>query len=723
MRCKKCGLEIDADTKFCPGCGTKNVLAPVPEAEAPAKTKCPSCGVEFDANAKFCPGCGAKNDPAAKTDAPTALKCPKCGNELNPGAKFCPVCGEKMGADAPAAAASAPAAPNAPTDPAADAAKCPQCGLQLNPGAKFCPGCGRKFGDVSSTDDTVALPNIQPINPTAPAASTYTPATPAYLTKPKAPIDKRVFIFGGIVIAVVAVIIIIVSIIANQPVKVTLDDYIKVEYKGCEGYGTVDAYFDSSKFENEWKDKLTYKSNPANYRYSYMIENDNPATLISYVVRNSLTGDDLKNLKNGDKIKINWEITESMKQTISEYINCELIYNEKEFTVTDLKALKDVDPFDYIKVEFSGKAPNGVVYVSNNSSDYYFSTDVDKKSGLSNGDKIKVTITTSEDDEKYYAEHYNIRLTQKEKEYTVSGLETLVTTIKDIPTAALNKMKSDSEDSIKANCVGSNKSFRSAEYLGTILITPKSSDSWNSTYYYTVYHVTASVTSSEKKTFDYEFYTYSRTNDLKLLEDGSFTPKDFTCTHTYNSIYPEKTYEYFYGYETYEKLYDDVVTANLSEYKYETDVDLSKVEKPEQSSEPEESSQEESSNPEESSTDESSGEESDTSDLPSLKEFFESETGKSTIESAEKTSSTDSIKLTVTLDGDSTVVYSYKYTSQIKNVEKVKERLDSALESQTSAFLSAASNFEKITSTKPITLKIVYINSDDTVITERDFSN
>lgn len=60
--CIGCGAVMDADTVFCPKCGTKNVVVEpeVVEPEASAINKCPECGTEVQADSKFCAVCGHK---------------------------------------------------------------------------------------------------------------------------------------------------------------------------------------------------------------------------------------------------------------------------------------------------------------------------------------------------------------------------------------------------------------------------------------------------------------------------------------------------------------------------------------------------------------------------------------------------------------------------------------------------------------------------------------
>ena len=96
--------------------------------------------------------------------------CPKCGNELNDGTEFCYNCG-----------AAVP-----------DALFCPECGKQTNPEFAFCQSCGASIAK-------------------APAEEKPAPAPVKNAKKKKFPI--KAIVFGGIGIAVAAVLIIVLSLL------------------------------------------------------------------------------------------------------------------------------------------------------------------------------------------------------------------------------------------------------------------------------------------------------------------------------------------------------------------------------------------------------------------------------------------------------------------------------------------------------------------------------
>ena len=60
VRCTACGMLLEADAMFCPGCGTQKELPKKPEAETePGKITCPNCGKPVEPKS-FCAFCGTK---------------------------------------------------------------------------------------------------------------------------------------------------------------------------------------------------------------------------------------------------------------------------------------------------------------------------------------------------------------------------------------------------------------------------------------------------------------------------------------------------------------------------------------------------------------------------------------------------------------------------------------------------------------------------------------
>ena len=79
--CSDCQNVIPADARFCPLCGSQQVIL----------SQCANCGKNLTLNAKLCPKCG---HPA--TERPQVTQCPACKAENLPGAMFCNHCGQRI---------------------------------------------------------------------------------------------------------------------------------------------------------------------------------------------------------------------------------------------------------------------------------------------------------------------------------------------------------------------------------------------------------------------------------------------------------------------------------------------------------------------------------------------------------------------------------------------------------------------------------------------------
>ncbi len=64
LKCVKCGVELMDGAKFCPECGTEQIVHGA--IEEPTEINCPGCGALIGANAKFCYICGRQSVPEKK---------------------------------------------------------------------------------------------------------------------------------------------------------------------------------------------------------------------------------------------------------------------------------------------------------------------------------------------------------------------------------------------------------------------------------------------------------------------------------------------------------------------------------------------------------------------------------------------------------------------------------------------------------------------------------
>ena len=278
-------------------------------------------------------------------------------------------------------------------------------------------------------------------------------------------------------------------------------------------------------------------------------------------------------LKNGDKIKVtvNGNAEEIKEALLSQGKN--LTVTEKEFTVDGLEAYKDVDPFEYLTVTFTGTSPDGEASVKLNDDCpiRYLDYEVSKQKGIANGEAMKITVGGNYEDQGY-------TLSATEKEYTCEGLPFYISQIGDLTDDVINKMKANNKDIMEAYAASNwtEKMLGKMNFRGCYLITPKEEVDlgWGdvSNRLYFVYKVS---TSSKEVP---EYYWCTAYSNIIVLEDGtiSYDNSEAKVNSVCPSEYAKDLGKYgasYYGYKDLDTLFNKVITSQIDKYKYESTVE------------------------------------------------------------------------------------------------------------------------------------------------------
>ncbi|MCI8417932.1 MAG: zinc ribbon domain-containing protein [Lachnospiraceae bacterium] len=164
ITCPKCNKELSEGTKFCDNCGSQ-IFETI---------FCPNCGQKTSTEFAFCQSCGASILEDTTPEAPlvieapqnngTQISCPNCGKKLPEGTQFCDGCGSKI----------------------FEIIFCPNCGQKTSTEFAFCQNCGASITNSLVPTDTKV--------------------------KPKKPIPKKAFLFGGIGLVAVLLLVFIASL-------------------------------------------------------------------------------------------------------------------------------------------------------------------------------------------------------------------------------------------------------------------------------------------------------------------------------------------------------------------------------------------------------------------------------------------------------------------------------------------------------------------------------
>ncbi len=317
---------------------------------------------------------------------------------------------------------------------------CKECGANIADDSKFCRVCGasvsEELREIATSDEKTAATEKKASEDVAKTPDVDKPEAisepineEATKKEPEAKVAlgnaQKSFKFGKATISIILAAIVAFIAIAvlaiyfiTRPVKVNLNDYVKISWDGYDGYGIAMRDFDYGAFRRDYGEKLKVNMKRVeayNDPFLYAAMQNTPATdtLVEFMTGGQI--DKTSGLSNGDTIKFVWKCSD---QEAKEMYNCELIYSDLEYTISDLKPVEKYDAFDGVTAVFEGIDGDGVVSVEGFKGEESIS--IDKKTGLSNGDKITVSINIG--DIEQYINRYGRAPEEVSKQFTVEGL-------------------------------------------------------------------------------------------------------------------------------------------------------------------------------------------------------------------------------------------------------------------------------------------------------------
>ena len=407
---------------------------------------------------------------------------------------------------------------------------CPTCGKPLPDDSTFCEHCGVKI-EPEQPGAAPSAPVQNPVQPSAQAPVPSGPVQPSPLTEFVKKNKKILGIGAGVLVLLIAVVV----FIATRPQKVKLGDYVSVEFSGYDTMGNATYTFDTEAFCKEYAGKIEYQT-PA------LGENMDDQSICQMLLQECVSGSLNKNqeLTNGDEVVYEWKCDD--KAALEKY-DVKLSYEDIKFTVEGLEEIREVDPFENVKLEYTGTAPNG---------------------------RVNVVC-------EIFLQNYGVKFTATEKEYTVDGLGSYLTKLEQVDSATLEEMKSRGADAIKAEAAqdwDEAISLDSATYVGNYLLVAKDQET-NSrkNMLYLVYQVQSTASFPEE---GYQgsvtFYYTVRFDNLIATPDGKVQVElgDYvTQNDRFRTEFNGHSY-YFPGYENLDAAYRQCVTVNVDRYTSET---------------------------------------------------------------------------------------------------------------------------------------------------------
>lgn len=442
---------------------------------------------------------------------------------------------------------------------------CKECGAENKDDAKFCKSCG---AELSSGDKPQKTTKDNKINNNTNNLEVKKSKEPKeskeldskQLEKKKSKLNWKILSIagGGLLIAIIALIIVLFN-----STKINLNDYVRFEEKGCNGYAKVYAHIMWDKMASKEENKFK-KANISKDSVKYTLEN-----IIQIKLKNN------SKLSKGDEVKYTWKVNNEYLKSIGLRVK----YSNGTYELKKVKKGKKADLFDSLKVNFLGEQGSGYYEISFNNhklKDKYFVCD--QNESLRNKDEIVIKINKELVDE--LITQTGIIPTKSERKYTVEGLDGMISSAKEITKEVFENIKKDASDELEAYFADSyDETASDFEYVGYIFNSPKKNDGYVDNYMYVIYKATISSKEGDfSPTAVYipvEFSSIVRTGKELSYNSGNV----YNCTSeipsTTESIFDLKAW--ITGYLSPKDLINDIVTKNKDDYKSEMSDSISKL--------------------------------------------------------------------------------------------------------------------------------------------------
>lgn len=457
---------------------------------------------------------------------------------------------------------------------------CGNCGMENEMGAKFCKKCGAPLEEKKMMNNT-NWKNEMSANAGAAAVS---------LGERVKALPKKV-VLGAC--AAVLGITVVTGMYVNARSTVDLNKYMTVEAVGYDGYGTAKVSIDWKAIKQKYGDKISYTEEATN-QYGRLLNFMEPIDSVKESVHVKL--DQNSRLANGDEIAYTWRVDDEL----SKYVKCKVKCKDGTYKVSGLEEVGSFDAFADLTVEFTGIAPNGSANLNYTGTEMnYYDFSSDNKNGLSNGDKVTVSIDESRLER--YANKLGKVPETLEKVYTVEGLDSYLTKGAEIDSETLNAMTQQAEDTYQAYAAksfGDGEELQSLTYIGNYLLTAKNPETRSGkNALYLVYKAQVkNHYSNGTDVYDKvnDIYWYMMYSDLLVGTDGKVkvdvnsykTPGDRMEINS-GIAYWFSTIRWSYaGYPTLDELYKKVVISNVDAYNHEDHVEDTTVQAENQKEEP-----------------------------------------------------------------------------------------------------------------------------------------
>ena len=374
----------------------------------------------------------------------------------------------------------------------------------------------------------------------------------------------------------------------NRPVKIPLDKFYQVEFTGEDGLGEGKLIFQKEDFEKNYLGKIKRKGRHRKRSRGILgmvtnlflkeAEKEIILSEVEYAVMQLPELSEESQLENGDHVSL------SCKEDLSwieKSYNVKLLWEDKDLVVKGLYERTDVNPFDFLDIQFTGNSPQMRVELALKNAPSWMElgdVNISKREGLASGDKIQVTFY-QELTRKAEKEH--IYFLETEKEFEVPKANAYWTSGKDIPGDTLRLLQEAFMDSLRWEMTGGTAgeyvelSDISVQYLGNYFLSrKKDAPVLGHNRLFLLFEVHVPLKLKDGSVQNIQYCNGIEYQDLLMDQDGKalVKPEDGIVKGSIHPIaFPlgEDGSLYLYGYKDYAEFYKQEIFPLLTDYRGE----------------------------------------------------------------------------------------------------------------------------------------------------------
>lgn len=356
--------------------------------------------------------------------------------------------------------------------------------------------------------------------------------------------------------AAIVLAIVLCVVFSGMSKKIDLQDCLAVNFYGYEGNGNADVVLNEEKFQ---KKLLRAKGKKILQDGSYYELRE----CVNFEV-NSGSG-----LSNGDQLTIEMKCD---NETAKEH---KIKFADKTYTykVKGLGKLKEIDPFQGLKVSFEGISPDMTVRCQYEGDEEYFQGAVfeaEPSKGIAIGDQVKISIQHSEEE----AEAYGFKIKQTSKEYTCKKGDSYLAGMKALEDSVLKELKDSGSDIISSFYAEQYEYIACDDlnYAGSYLLTPKKNSGVTGNLLYMIYKGT--VVSKESAFNPTVVYMPVCFKDVLIKADGSAEYDSYNRKILGDTGLPYDGWSSVPGYLDQNSMFHELAGRAVVDYTYEISGEL-----------------------------------------------------------------------------------------------------------------------------------------------------